>query len=207
MHNQIEWIFFDVGSTLVDESKAFRHRIEDAIAGTGITFQQFYDTMLAYYHQNQKGDLETIKKYGLVQTDWHSEDEILYSDANACLKNLSIHYKIGIIANQAAGTEDRLKKFGILENIDLVIASAEEGVSKPDLKLFQVALKKAECMAVNAVMVGDRLDNDIAPANTLGMKTVWVKQGFGQYSTPRNEMEKADYTVDNLSEVCKLLTP
>ena len=49
-------IFFDVGSTLVDESKAYQHRIEYAIAGADITYQQFYNTMRNYYQQNQKGD-------------------------------------------------------------------------------------------------------------------------------------------------------
>ena len=29
-----KWVFFDVGTTLVDETKAFEHRINDAIAGT-----------------------------------------------------------------------------------------------------------------------------------------------------------------------------
>ena len=31
-------------------------------------------------------------------------------------------------------------------------------------------------------MVGDRLDNDIAPAKKLGMKTVWVRQGYNYSS-------------------------
>lgn len=160
--------------------------------------------MLNYYQQNLKGDLETIKKYGLVQTNWHSEDEKLYPEAKKCLEKLNSKYKIGIIANQSLGTEDRLRVSGLLKHIDLVIASAEEGVSKPDLKIFEIALKRAVCMPQNAAMIGDRLDNDIAPARTLGMRTVWIKQGFGKYSTPRTELEKADYIVNNLSEVSKL---
>lgn len=42
MIDNVKWIFFDVGSTLVDESKGYKHRIEEAIAGTGITYQQLY---------------------------------------------------------------------------------------------------------------------------------------------------------------------
>lgn len=34
----VKWIFFDVGSTLVDETEAYNHRIRDMIKGTGITF-------------------------------------------------------------------------------------------------------------------------------------------------------------------------
>ena len=32
-----------------------------------------------------------------------------------------------------------------------------------------------------AIMIGDRIDNDIVPANLLGIHTIWVKQGFGKY--------------------------
>lgn len=204
MLNNIKWIFFDVGSTLVDESKAFRHRIDDAIAGTSITYDQFYDTMINYYKQNKKGDLETIKQYALNKTAWHKEDEMLYPDTINCLKLLNQKYKIGIIANQSFGTESRLKTFGIWEYIDLVIASAEEGVSKPDLRIFELALDRANCHAENAAMVGDRLDNDIAPANSLGMKTIWIKQGFAKFSTPVTELETPNYTANNLNDVCNI---
>ena len=168
----------------------------------------FYDTMINYYKQNKKGDLETINQYNLVKPKWHTEDERLYPEAWECLNRLSSKYKIGIIANQVLGTRDRLQTFGILEYIDLLVASAEEGVSKPDLRIFEIALKRAKCMAQHAVMIGDRLDNDIAPANTLGMKTIWVKQGFcGKYSTPRTDMEQPDCIAENLDGVKKLLLP
>lgn len=39
----IKWIFFDVGSTLVDESVAFRKRVEKTVANTNISYDDFYD--------------------------------------------------------------------------------------------------------------------------------------------------------------------
>lgn len=89
---------------------------------------------MEFYKQNKKGDLETAKLLGVDLTKWHKEDEVLYSDAYECLEILSSRYKIGIIANQSLGTKDRLEQHGILQYIDLVIASAEEGVAKPDKK-------------------------------------------------------------------------
>ncbi|RJW37042.1 HAD family hydrolase [Lachnospiraceae bacterium TF09-5] len=201
---RIDWVFFDIGSTLVDEGRAYRHRIEDAIAGTEIGYEEFYETMMGYYRKNRKGDLETIRRFGLAQTAWHSEDEVLYPEAKGCLERLKGKYKLGIIANQPVGTAERLRDFGILEDIDLVVSSAEEGVAKPDLRIFQLALERAGCEGKNAVMVGDRLDNDIAPAKRAEMKTVWVRQGFGRFSTPGNEMEKADFTVNDLDGVWRL---
>ncbi|MBR4040277.1 MAG: HAD-IA family hydrolase, partial [Clostridia bacterium] len=57
--------------------------------------------------------------------------------------------------------------------IDIVVASAEEGVAKPDKRIFEIALERADCKRSEAAMIGDRLDNDIVPANELGMYTIW----------------------------------
>lgn len=89
--------------------------------------------------------------------------------------------------------------------ISLVISSAEEGVSKPDIRLFQKALEKADCKGENAMMVGDRVDNDVAPAKKLGMKTVCVKLGIHKLNTPKNEFEVPDYTVDTIEELLNIL--
>ena len=78
-------------------------------------------------------------------------------------------------------------------------------MSKPDRRIFETALQKSGCASDQAVMIGDRIDNDILPARQLGMHTVWVRQGFGQYWKITNEAEKPDYQVDNLAELCKLL--
>lgn len=57
---------------------------------------------------------------------------------------------------------------------------AEEGISKPDLRIFQLALEKAQCNSEEVIMIGDRIDNDIIPAKKIGMYTIWVKQGMGR---------------------------
>lgn len=54
-------------------------------------------------------------------------------------------------------------------------------------------------------MIGDRIDNDIIPAKALGMKTIWIKQGFGKYWNKSTEREHADYEVHNLSEILAIV--
>ena len=44
-------------------------------------------------------------------------------------------------------------------------------------ELLEIAMKKAETTPSRSVMTGDYLDNDIVPAKSLGMKTIWIKQG------------------------------
>lgn len=58
----------------------------------------------------------------------------------------------------------------MLKYIDLVIASAEEGVAKPDLRIFNIALERANCKPEEAIIIGDIIDNDIVPANKIGIK-------------------------------------
>lgn len=205
MFENIEWVFFDVGSTIIDEHIAYEHRMKDIADLANTTYSSVYETAMGFYKQNQKGDLETAKLLGVDLTKWHKEDEVLYRDAYECLEILSSRYKIGIIANQSLGTKDRLEQHGILQYIDLVIASAEEGVAKPDKKIFEIALERGNCKPNNAVMIGDRIDNDIIPAKLLGMYTIWIKQEFGQYWNITQEVEKADCVVHSLMDICNIL--
>lgn len=205
MFRNIKWLFFDVGSTIVDEHLAYEHRLQEIADSAKIPYDNVYETAMKFYKQNKKGDLETAKLLGVKLTKWHTEDELLYADALGCLKSLSAKYKIGIIANQSLGTKKRLEEHKILKYIDLVIASAEEGVAKPDKRIFEIALERACCKAQEAIMIGDRIDNDIIPAKSLGMHTIWIKQGFGQYWNITNEDGKADCVVRNLTEISTIL--
>lgn len=202
MFQQIEWLFFDVGSTLVDESRANEHRILDAIEETDISYEQAYAQAVRLAKQNIAHPLKCL---GLSTTPWHSEDEIIYPQAAECLAELHKRYKIGIIANQIHGTADRMKKYGISQYLDFIIASAEVGLEKPDLRIFELALERANCLPEAAVMIGDRLDNDIIPAKRMRLKTIWIRQGFGGMANPLTEEETPDYTVNDLVELVELL--
>ena len=203
--NNIKWIFFDMGSTLIDETLAMEHRIREVIEGSDVTYEQFVEKKIFFAKQNKSADLETIKFFGLTKTPWHKEDERLFPDTMKCLKKLHGQYRIGIIANQSLGSKERLERFGILEYIDLVVASAEEGMAKPDKRIFMIALERAGCKVNEAAMVGDRLDNDIVPANEIGMYTICIKQGNLKDACPSEELEQPDMTVESLCELCERL--
>lgn len=205
MFESVEWLFFDVGSTIVNEYIAFKHRLKEIANLANVTYEKVYKMAVEFYKQNKKGDLETARFLAVELPSWHTEDEVLYDDAAKCLKTLSQRYKIGIIANQSLGIKKRLEQHGVLKYINLVVASAEEGVEKPDKRIFEIALERSNCKPNNAVMIGDRIDNDIIPANLLGIYTIWIKQGFGKYWMISNEIERADCIVDNLTELCDIL--
>lgn len=201
MFENIKWIFFDVGSTLMDESKVYEHRFKDMADNAGVSYEEIYNTAMDFYHKNERGDIRTCKLYDLPRLVWYFEEEKLYPDAERVLKALKKNHKIGVIANQSLGTADRLKEHGILKYMDIVVASAEEGLKKPDPAIFKLALKRAGVNADEAVMIGDRIDNDIVPAKTVGMRTVWIRQGFGKFWHLEGEEQKPDKTIDSLTEL------
>lgn len=201
----IKWVFFDVGSTLIDETFVYEYRMKNIAKAANVTYEYVYETAVNFYRQNKKGDIETAKLLNVQKPGWRFEDEILYKDTKTCLRSLRDKYKIGVIANQPPGTAKRLEQHGILKYVDLVIASAEEGIEKPDKRIFEIALDRAGCCPEQSFMIGDRIDNDIIPANQSGMHTIWIKQGFGRYWNVTSDKEKADYVVNHLMEICNIL--
>jgi FMN phosphatase YigB (HAD superfamily) len=95
--------------------------------------------------------------------------------------------------------EERLTRWGLIPFISVCVASAEVGLEKPDPAIFDLALRHAGCAASEAVMIGDRLDNDIRPARLLGWKTVRVFQGPGRFQSPRDSWDEPDDTVANVT--------
>ena len=201
----IRWIFFDIGSTLVDEEEAYKHRIRDMIEGTSVTLDQFWDKRIQYAKEGYNGDQKAIEYFGLNKTPWHSEDEVPFDDCEETLRTLCDRgYQLGIIANQKPGAKARLDAWGLGRYFSVIASSAELGVSKPDPAIFRLALEQADCRPENAVMVGDRLDNDIRPAKELGMKTIRIRKGLAIYMKPSCEAEVPDFTVDNLSQILSI---
>ena len=105
MISNIQWLCFDIGSTLVEESRVEEDRMRQIAAWGKVDYEYVYDTAVMFYKQNLKGDLEMIKLLRIEKPEWKSEFETLYADAEPCLKRLKAKYKIGVIANQPLGRQ------------------------------------------------------------------------------------------------------
>ena len=85
------------------------------------------------------------------------------------------------------------------------VSSGDAGVSKPDPAIFRLALAQAGCSPSDAIMIGDRLDNDIRPAKALGFQTLRVLQGPGRLQRPRAPADAPDATAADLAAVADIL--
>ena len=53
-----KWLFFDIGSTLVDETEAYNHRIQEMIQITAVSFEEFDCMRIHFAKQGLNGDSE-----------------------------------------------------------------------------------------------------------------------------------------------------
>ena len=216
----IKWVFFDIGYTLVDEDDAVENRIlqiQGVLEDSGIpmTCEEIRAILQEVATEQARSpisraiakltDSEELRGRLKAEVTWRKDLEKPYPAAKHVLGALSERYRIGIIANQSPGTEARLDKWGLSRFISLCLPSAELGISKPDLAIFEMAIERSGCEPEHAVMVGDRIDNDITPAKSLGWKTIRIKQGLSQGQISMNAEQVPDFEVQCLQDVLDIL--
>ncbi|HWI61625.1 MAG TPA: HAD family hydrolase [Symbiobacteriaceae bacterium] len=211
------WVFFDVGEVLMDERPTNGQwaRVVTAVLGEqgeSVTPEQVLKAQLAAaaggFSDPKRGAVRLLtgredELYPLVAAKgWPLLDEP-FPDALPTLQALeSAGFRLGVIANQRK-TEAavRLEWSGLLDSMEVCVLSGDVGLMKPDPAIFLLALQMAGCRPEEAVMVGDRPDNDIAPAKRLGMRTVRVGRGLHAGYTPRTPDEEADVAIGALAEL------
>jgi len=122
-------------------------------------------------------------------------DNHLFEGALEILDYLTLKYKLHIITN---GFEEvqykKLKNSGIVHYFSTVTTSEEVGVKKPNSKVFLTALKKANSIPEESVMIGDSLEADILGANNIGMQTIF-------YNYRNESISKEIKSIDSLIEI------
>lgn len=202
-----KWIFFDAGDTLIDERDVWKIRCEEQALtpeakARGLTPALIYNEVVRSAKEFKPLYRSALQRLGLGQSaPYRAEYERLFPGCDEMLALLSARFRLGVIANQAADFPRRLDALGIARFFSTVVSSWDYPFMKPDRRLFKAAMKKAGCMPADAAMVGDRLDNDVAPAKALGMRTVWVRQGFGGMAEISGDFTKPDLIVNAIGEL------
>ena len=125
----------------------------------------------------------------------------LYPGVAGQLERLANDYTLGLAANAPASIRELLEEFGVLRWFTHTDVSGSIGIKKPDQRFFETILANAGTKASEAIMIGDRLDNDIIPARRIGMKTIWIQWGRYGIMESRTPDEIPDATVADVREV------
>lgn len=82
--------------------------------------------------------------------------------------------RIGIVSNNLLEEQQgKLRHCGLASYVDVLVVSEEAGVSKPDPRIFEIALDRIGCRAGEVVMVGDSWAADVIGARDAGIRAIW----------------------------------
>lgn len=95
--------------------------------------------------------------------------------ATALLQTLKARrLRTAIVSNNLL--EEQLQKLRVCdlhEHLDVLVISEEAGVSKPDARIYEIALERLGIAPDEAVMIGDAWENDIVGARIAGIRAIW----------------------------------
>jgi len=121
------------------------------------------------------------------------------------LTRLSEGFTLALAGNQPTWIKGYLEEEGIIRFFRWRLVSEEMGISKPNPLFFRMILDGIGVSPSDAVMVGDRLDNDVLPARLVGLRTVRVLTGPYREQEPVSPLHHPDRTIRSLAELGRAL--
>lgn len=128
----------------------------------------------------------------------------LYPDGEEFLERLEReHIKTGLITDGNVQVQhNKIQALGLDKRLDVVLASYDLGLRKPDPGVYVYCLEKLGCLPEEAIYIGDNPLKDFIGARKLGMKTVRIvrPEGLHMWRTAEEGYD-ADVTVHLLTEI------
>lgn len=209
----IKAICFDVGETLVDETRHWG-TWADYVGVPRFTFFAVLGALIrdGRHHRDVFRVLVPSFDYEAAVTEGRLCGKApnflpsdLYPDAIPTLRRLkSLGYMIGVAGNQPEECETALHAAGI--EADFLASSATWRVEKPSTMFFSRLVAETGFQPHEVVYVGDRLDNDMLPAANAGLVAVQIVRGPWAYiSASAEDRSFVQATVRSLTELPETL--
>ena len=117
------------------------------------------DTILDYCYNKVVRHIETVSK--------------------PVLEKLSRKYPMVLVTNFYGNMHTVLEEFGLSHLFKDVIESAVVGIRKPDPEIFRLGVKALGLQPQETIMIGDSLEKDILPAQSIGCQTFCLRRTPG----------------------------
>lgn len=82
--------------------------------------------------------------------------------------------RVVVSNNVRSEQEGKLTRLGLAPHLEGLVVSADHGITKPDPRLYAIALSVAGAAAPEAVHFGDAWENDVLGALGAGIRAVWL---------------------------------
>lgn len=198
----------DAGLNL-PEDEVFKE-LEEVIREFGSNHEHHYDKLLMRLPPEalEAGNPVLVVASGVVgYHDTKFRELEPFDDVKPFLRALAdAGVRAGVVTHgRTAKQAEKLIRLGLLELLDprAVLISDQVGISKPNPKLYALALHIMELEPAQAMYVGDNLRNDVAPPLSLGMPAVWARRGAREQRGVDDVTPT--HTVDDFRELGEVL--
>ena len=194
--DKIKAVIFDFDNTLGDRFQycylTYRHFVKTflpEIDEKGILFECMVQDLVNYDEFGTVEEKDYViesfeRKYKVSLhienfTRWWVENQfkftVLYPDTVETVKKLKEKFKIGVLTNGYHIAQwGKLEKSGLMPYIDEIVVSEDAGVTKPDVRIFQMMADRLHLDVSECMYVGDTFSADILGAYNSGMLPVWI---------------------------------
>lgn len=209
----VQAVVFDVGETLVDETRTWGDWADwlgvprltffaafGAVIERGLDHRHVVELVrpgLDYVAEQAAGQAAgALKRFTL---------DDFYPDAIPCLAALrNLGLRVGISGNQPEWCVPVLHETGL--GVDLIGSSATWGVNKPHPGFFARIAAELDLPPAAIAHVGDRIDNDVVPAADAGMVSIFLRRGpWGMIQDGTPGTGRATHRIASLHELPDVL--
>lgn len=209
MTRRVDWVVFDVGGTLVDETRMWRMWAQSIGVGEARLLAELDEVLAAGLHHREVF-ARLAPGFDVVVADradpFRIAREDFFPDALPALEALAAAgFRLAVAANQPEVTETILLEVGL--PLDFALSSDRAGVAKPDPAFFAMVQEACGTAPGRIAFVGDRIDNDVLPANAAGMVSVFLPRGpWGRLQATWPEASQASVIVECLTDLTQALS-
>ena len=215
--NKIQSIFFDLDGTLVhtgpDLVKSLNYLliknklpkvsldlIDDLVGGGA---KQMIKKGFNFFNKHIKNeDMEFLVDEFLIYYEKNcSVKSLPYEGVIKTLEKMhSLKINLYVCTNKKQHLAEKvLKELKLSKYFSYILGSRPNLKLKPNIEMLNYLIQKSKCSTKNILMIGDSV-NDIQPSNELGIKSVYVKYGYGNLKDLQ-----PNYQVERFNQILSLI--
>lgn len=131
-----------------------------------------------------------------IQDFWNNNFPNCFSikqDTIKIVNTIKTHVKVAIITNGLTQRQNaKIINTNLNSCFDIILISEEVGFSKPDRRIFELALNKLNVQPEETLFVGDDLEKDIMGCQNANIKGIWFNPHMAKNDTAINPYAEID---------------
>jgi putative hydrolase of the HAD superfamily len=216
-------LLFDFGGTIDSDGEHWLDRFFDLYEGGGLGFGRAEIKRAFYYADARCHDDPAVPSLGfrrfvarhvelqfedlglddpdlraLLADRFCGRAEEFFVHRADLLNRMSTRFRLALVSNFFGNLEIVCREAGLADAVEAVVDSGRVGVSKPDARIFGIALHLLGLPADQVIFIGDSYERDMMPSTKLGMRTIWLK---GPNPRVPEDATPVDAVITRLSEL------